>query len=269
MVLPEGFALPPLPYLLPLLAAVALVTGVLYRSDPRVSDRTILALAPWVLVGSSLHVLYVVEWVPEGLRPLLGTPAVYLTTFVVAGTVWYASARAGIGVERTLAASGGAATLVVVGYALARGVGRGGLLLFWPLIGLVVAVGLAAALWAATRRVYPEVAAATGAVGVLALFGHALDAVSTAVGIDVLGFGERTPVSQIVLDIAASLPTAEVIGIGWLFVLVKLAIAELVVVLFADLVREDPTEGYLLLGAVAAVGLGPGAHNLLLFVIAG
>ena len=269
MVLPEGFALPPLPYLLPLLAAVALVAGVLYRSDPRVSDRTVLALTPWVLVGSSLHVLYVVEWVPEVVRPLFGTPAVYLTTFAVAGAVWFGAARTGASVERTLAASGGGATLAVVGYALARGAERGDLQLFWPAVGLVVALGLAVTLWAATRRAYPGVAAATGAVGALAVFGHALDAVSTAVGIDVLGFGERTPVSQIVLDVAASLPTADLIGVGWLFVLVKLAIAELVIVLFADLVREDPTEGYLLLGAVAAVGLGPGAHNLLLFVIAG
>jgi uncharacterized membrane protein len=87
--------------------------------------------------------------------------------------------------------------------------------------------------------------------------------------VDLLGFGERTPVSQAVLDVAASLPTAETFGVGWLFVLVKLAIAEVVVFLFADFVREDPTEGFLLLGAVAAVGLGPGVHNLLLFMVAG
>lgn len=36
----------------------------------------------------------------------------------------------------------------------------------------------------------------------------------------------------------------------------------------ADYVREEPTEGYLLLGLVAAVGLGPGVHNLVLFSIA-
>ncbi|USZ67296.1 DUF63 family protein [Halorussus salilacus] len=268
MVLPEGFALPPLPYLVPLLAAVALVAGALWRSELAVSEPTVLALAPWVLVGSSLHVLYVVGWVPTGLRPLFGTPAVYLTTFAVAGTVWLAAIRAGANVERALGATGLTTALAVVGYALARGAGDG-LELFWPLVGVVVASGLVAVLWAATRRVYPGAAAATGAVGVLALFGHALDAVSTAVGIDVLGFGERTPVSQLVLEVAAELPTAEVIGVGWLFVLVKLAIAELVVVLFADLVREDPAEGYLLLGAVAAVGLGPGAHNLLLFALAG
>ncbi|MFC4550724.1 MULTISPECIES: DUF63 family protein [Halorussus] len=268
MVLPEGFALPPLRYLLPLLAAVALVGWALVRSNPTVTDRTVLALVPWVPVGSSLHVLYVVEWAPAAIAPLLGTPSVYLTTFVVAGAVWLVAEAAETGVERTVAATGTVAALAVVGYALARGA-SGGLLVFWPLVGLVVAVGLTAALWAATRATYPRVAATTGAVGALALFGHALDAVSTAVGVDLLGFGERTPVSRVVLEVAAGLPTADLIGVGWLFVLVKLAIAEVVVVLFADLVAEDPTQGYLLLGGVAAVGLGPGVHNLLLFALAG
>ncbi|PSP56105.1 DUF63 domain-containing protein [Halobacteriales archaeon QS_1_67_19] len=268
MVLPEGFALPPLPYLVVLLAGLALVGGTLSRAEPPITDRTVLALAPWVLVGSSLHVLYVLDWVPAVVAPLLGTPAVYPTTFVVAGVVWLAALRTRSDAEPPLAAVGAFLALAVVGYALARGAADG-LRPVWPGVALLGAVGTTAGLWAATRRSYPGVARATGAVGALAVFGHALDAVSTAVGVDVLGFGERTPVSRAVLDAAAGLPTAEVIGAGWLFVLVKLAIAELVVVLFADLVREDPAEGYLLLGVVAAVGLGPGAHNLLLFVIAG
>jgi uncharacterized membrane protein len=269
MVLPEGFALPPLPYLLGLLAAVALVAGALYRTDLSVSDRTVLALAPWIVVGSALHALYVVEWVPEVVAPLLGTPAVYLTTFVPAGILWLAALRTDRDPEQPLAVAGLLVALAVVGYALALGAENGGLRLFWPVVGLFVAVFLAVALWAGTRRTYPEVAAATGVAGALVLFGHALDAVSTAVGVDLLGFGERTPVSRAVLDVAASLPTADLLGVGWLFVLVKLAIAEVVVVLFAEFVREDPTEGYLLLGLVAAVGLGPGAHNLILFIISG
>jgi uncharacterized membrane protein len=268
MVLPEGFALPPLPYLVGLLAAVALVAGTLARSDPHVSDRTVLALTPWVVVGSSLHVLFVLEWVPEVVRPLLGTPAVYLTTFVVAGLVWLAAIRAGTDPEPPVVVAGVLAASAVVAFALARGA-DGGLRLFWPFVGCIVAFLLAGALWAATRWTYPNVTAATGAVGALVLFSHSLDAVSTAVGVDFLGFGERTPVSRAVLDAAAALPTAETIGVGWLFVLLKLAIAELVVVLFTDFVREDPTEGFLLLGGVAAVGLGPGVHNLLLFVVTG
>jgi uncharacterized membrane protein len=268
MVLPEGFALPPLPYLVGLLAAVALVGGALARSDPHVSDRIVLALAPWVVVGSSLHALFVLDWVPSSIAPLLGTPSVYLSTFAVAGVVWLVGVHTATDPERPVVAVGVLAASAVVAYALARG-SETGLRLFWPMAGLVLALLVAGILWGATRWSHPSVTAATGATGALALFGHTLDAVSTAVGVDLLGFGERTPVSRAVLDVAASLPTADLLGVGWLFVVVKLVIAEAVVLLFADFVREDPREGFLLLGAVAAVGLGPGAHNLLLFMVTG
>lgn len=160
--------------------------------------------------------------------------------------------------------SGTALALVAVGWALA--VGKPGLTVAWPALGIVVAVVLAAAVWSGLRRAVPKTRV-TGAVGALAVFGHTLDGVSTAVGLDVLGFGERSPVSRAIIEFAAGLPTAEVVGAGWLFILVKLALAALVVVFMSEYVREEPAEGYLLLGAVAAVGLGPGAHNLLLFTI--
>jgi uncharacterized membrane protein len=46
------------------------------------------------------------------------------------------------------------------------------------------------------------------------------------------------------------------------------ALATGVVLLLTDYVEEAPREGVLLLGLVAAVGLGPGAHNLVLFTVA-
>jgi len=107
-----------------------------------------------------------------------------------------------------------------------------------------------------------------GPTGPLVLFAHALDGVSTAVGVDILQYGERTPLPRLIIDTARSLPTAEFVGAGWLFVAVKIALASLIVVYLADLVRDDPTRGNLLLGLVAAVGLGPGTHNLVLFAVA-
>ncbi|WP_020222266.1 DUF63 family protein, partial [Halarchaeum acidiphilum] len=104
--------------------------------------------------------------------------------------------------------------------------------------------------------------------GALVIFGHALDAATTAVGVDALGFGEQTPLSRVIMQFAGSLPTAPVLGVGWLFIAVKLVLAVGIVLLLADYVREAPTEGYLLLAFIAAVGLGPGAHNLLLFTVA-
>ena len=84
-----------------------------------------------------------------------------------------------------------------------------------------------------------------------------------------LGSGERTPLSRLIIEFAAGLPAEPIIGAGWLFVLVKLGVASLVVWLFADLVEAEPRRSRLLLGFVAAVGLGPAVHNLLLFTISG
>ncbi len=267
-ILPEGFALPPLPHLAALVLGVAAVGYGLYSRSPRVTERRVLALAPWMAVGSALHVLYVIGALPAAVHPFAGTPSVYVSVAVVAGGLWLVADAADLPVAATLAAAGTLCLLPAVGWAFAAGAARGSLSPAVPIIGLVAAAVVAAAAWAALRRVSPE-AAATGGAGALAVFGHALDGVSTAVGVDLLGFGERSPLSRLILDAGAALPTAEYVGAGWLFVLVKLVVACFVVTVLADYVREEPDEGYLLLGLVAAVGLGPGVHNLLLFTIAG
>ncbi|WP_253737481.1 DUF63 family protein [Halohasta salina] len=271
VLLPEGFALPPWPYLLGLLAAAAAVGAGLFRRRPPVTARHIVAFAPWMAVGSALHVLYVVDGLPPALAPFGGTAAVYLTVAVLAGAVLLAGdvSRTRRQVPLVIAATGLVVFVPVVGTTLAVGVDRGTLALWWPAIAAVASIGLTGLAWLAVRRLRPAAAATTGGVGLLAVFGHTLDGLSTAVGVDALGFGERSPVSRAIMGVAEALPTAEALGIGWLFVLVKLAVVGGVVVLFADYIEETPTEGYLLLGFIAAVGLGPGVHNLLLFAVTG
>ena len=163
---------------------------------------------------------------------------------------------------------GGVLAAVAVASVLAVGASRGTLSPVLPAAGVVAAVVLAGAVWVVLKRAVPEVRA-TGALGAFAILAHVLDGVTTAVGIDLLGFGERTPLSRLIIEFAAGLPTEPLLGAGWLFVLVKIAVATLVVWLFADLVETDPTESRLLLGFVAAVGLGPATHNALLFTIGG
>jgi len=268
MTLASGYEVPQLPYLLVLLAAVALIVAGLREDEPRVDDRTVLALSPWMVAGAAGYVTYQLGAVPSIVAPLASSPAVYASTFVVAGTVWLAARRTTSAPLRVVAGAGVLAAVAVAGVALAAGAARGTLSLAWPAIGLVASAALAAAVWASLRRAWPEVAAATGGVGALAVFAHALDGVSTAIGVDVLGFGEQTPLSRVIIEATAGLPTADALGSGWLFVVVKLALAVVVVYLFAEYVEEEPTEGFLLLGVVAAVGLGPGAHNLLLYATA-
>ena len=266
-VLPEGFALPPLPYLVVLVAAAVAVGYGLYVRGPAVTERRVVALSPWMAVGSAFHVLYVLGALPDPIRPFAGTPAVYVSVAAVAGVVWLLADAADLPMDATLAATGTLCLLFAAGWVLAVGVAQGSFAPTVPAVGLAAAAVVAAAAWVVLRRAAPEVTI-TGGAGALAVFGHALDGVSTAVGVDLLGFGERSPVSRLILDVGAALPTAEYAGAGWLFVVVKLVVAGVVVAALADYVREDPDAGYLLLGLVTAVGLGPGVHNLLLFTVA-
>jgi uncharacterized membrane protein len=199
---------------------------------------------------------------------------VYLSTFVLAGLVWAGAARFPAdtwsfpSVPAVLVVTGAVTAGGLVGNALVVGQARGGLALVLPVAGLVASVALATVLYLPLRRRYPAVPE-VGSAGWLVVFGHTLDGVSTAVGTDLMGFGEQTPLSRLLIEFGASLPTADLVGAAWPFLLVKLVLAAFVLVALGDYAAEEPTRGSLLLGLVAAVGLGPGFHNLVLFAIAG
>jgi uncharacterized membrane protein len=266
-VLPTGFALPPLPYLAVVAAAVLAVGAALRRERPAVDSPTVLAFAPWMVLGSALYVCFQLQVYPDSIAPLFGSPIVYASTFAAAGATWLAARRTARPL-RALAAVGSLLALLPIAAALQQGHEAGSLTFPWPLAAVAAAVVLAGVTWAVLREIRPADAAAVGWAGALAVFGHALDATSTAVGVDVLGYGEQTPLSAAIMHFAGTLPTEPILGVGWLFVLVKLALAGGVVALLADYVREVPGEGYLLLAVVAAVGLGPGVHNVVLFIAA-
>ncbi|MFB6302015.1 MAG: DUF63 family protein [Haloferacaceae archaeon] len=266
--IPEGFALPPLPYLVGLAFGLGALVLVAAHRRPSVDGRHVLALAPWMVTGAVAHVLYVLDALPTGVRPLAGTPAVYATVALLAGALWLGADATGVDAPRTLAVGGTVALVPALAAAIALGSARGTLSPLWPGVGLAIAALVTAGTWAVLVRLRPGVRAA-GRVGPLVVFAHALDGVSTALGVDVLQYGERTPLSRLIIEAGRALPTADLLGAGWLFVAVKLAVAGAVVVALADLVDDDPSQGNLLLGLVAAVGLGPGTHNIVLFAVAG
>jgi len=266
--LPAGFALPSLPHLLALLFAGGAVAGALWRRDPPVSDRLVLALVPWMLAGAWLHVLHVVGAAPDLVDPLFGTPAAYVSTAILAGGVWLAADSAAVDTDRAFGATGTMVAAVVLAVALRWGFIAGAFSPAWPALAAVLGVGIGLAVWAGLSRVYPA-AGDAGLAGALAVTAHSVDAVSTAIGVDILGASERTPLSRAIIEIGAALPTADLLGDVWLFVVVKLALGAGITALLSDSVREVPRQGRLLLVFVAAVGLGPGAHNLLLFTILG
>jgi uncharacterized membrane protein len=264
--LPTGFGLPPLPYLAALALALVGVALALRRRDPNFGGRHVLALVPWMCVGAAGHVLLVVGALPAAVAPLFGTPSAYLTTAAAAGIVWVAALSLGGDDARALGVAGAGALLPAVAGVAAHGLANGTLSPTLPAAGLGGGAALGVGAGALLYRLR-EGAAVAGRAGLLVVAAHGVDGVTTAVGIDLLGFGERTPASRVIIEFAAGLPTAEALGAGWLFVIVKLGVACLVVAAVAPTVREEPRYGHMLLALVTAVGLGPGVHNALLFAV--
>lgn len=274
--LPSGFQVPAWPYLLALVGATCVTVVLIHLLRPPVSERIVLAFTPWMVAGAGLYALYQVsrgstQVFPSLVAPFFSAPAVYLTTFVPAGLVWTATARvpadnwglrSGPGL---LGTTGGALAGIVVGLAIDVGLSRGELDLFWPLVGLVMAGVLGGLVWLLAAQASTRVRA-TGGLGGLVVFAHALDGVSTAIGI-ARGVPEQSPLSRLIIRVGAQLPTPPYVGEAWLFVLVKLVLAVLVAYLLADGLEENPNSTALAFALVAAVGLGPGVHNLVLFAI--
>lgn len=272
MVLPEGFVVPPWYYLVPLALFLVGVGAILLAIEPPVTDEMVIALAPWMMLGATLHVLYKLEAYPPMIEPLFSSPAVYATVAVVAGLVWIVATfiyAAGLhdSIPRLVGVPGLGFFSVFAMITIMLGYEQGAFEPFWPVIAVVVAGLVTALAWIALSLWFTDVAAATGLTGAFVVFSQTLDGVSTAVGYDVLGAGEEVPLSRLILEVGEALPTYEAIGAGWVFVLVKVALSMVVVGLFAGYVRDRPRQARLILAVIAAVGLGPAVHNLLLFII--
>lgn len=262
MVLPAGFSLPTLPYLVVLGVALGVVVWGGLMTKPTMTASTVVGFVPWMLTGASFHVIYQLALVHESVRPFFGTPAAYLTTAVIAGSVWLLSARYTNRSARILIGSGTGVFGVVLGWIVLNNE----VAVWWPLIGILTAVVVSGVVWRGLHRINNYATSTTGWPGFFVVFGHGLDAVSTAIGIDILHLTERTPAADLILTLGAHLPTAAFIGVGWLFVVVKLGLASLIVIWFADYIDESPTNAYLVFTLLIAIGLGPGIHNLLLYL---
>lgn len=272
MVLPEGFVVPPWYYLVPLSLSLVGIAAILWAIEPPITDETVVAFAPWMMAGSSLHVLYKIAVVPPLLEPLFSSPSVYATTAVVAGLVWIVADwlyAAGLqrSIGRFVGITGAIVFLVLAAIVLLWGFEAGTFNPLWPVVAIVSAVIVTTGAWIALSIWFTEIAAITRFSGGLVVFSQALDGVSTAIGYDALGVHEQVPLSRLLLETGRTLPTYEYVGAGWLFVAAKVLIALVVVGVFAEYVRDRPRRGRLMLALVAAVGLGPGVHNVLLFAV--
>jgi uncharacterized membrane protein len=266
------------------LATVLVVSGIigvmLYAISPPVTQRTVVGFVPWMVSGSALHVFYQLgeqfgDTYPEPLAPLFSAPTVYLTTFASMALIWLVCVMVlprsdhGDRVARYLLITGSGTALALIGLLVWQGM-TSDVLDFQPVLPVLallasLVVTFVVYMLVGAWRTY--IIAEARYVGALALFAHLFDAITTAVGVDLLGASERSAIPRRILEFAAGLPTEATLGSGWLFVLVKLAVAILIIVAFADYVSDEPTEGNLLFALIIAVGLGPAVNNFFLFAL--
>jgi len=275
--LPSGLVVPPLPYVIAIVVSAATVASFLVSLAPRVEQRHVFAFTPWMAIGASAHVFYqlepAVDVYPDWAEPLFGAPIVYLTTFVALGAVWTVLAFGSSinpdeddNVALFLGLSGTAVLFGLFGFAAWREAFVNAEP-FWSAAALVITVPITIAVYFIVAYTATGVVARARLLGGLVVFAHALDGITTAVGVDILGTGERSPLPEAIMELAGRLPVAETIGVGWLFILVKLAIAVGVVIAFADYLETKPVHGNLAFAAIIALGLGPAVNNLLLFAL--
>jgi uncharacterized membrane protein len=278
----SDFVVPGLVQSAALLIGTGTIVVLLYALQPPLTQKVVLSFIPWMISGGILHVFWQLgntlqrQLYPEPVAPLFSAPAVYLTTFIALGAIWTLSAIIVPNYDR----SGKIAT-----YVFAMGIGVVipllGLLLWqgldeqvapmepiWPVLGLVLSLVLTFVVYIIIGAWRTYVIAQARYVGAFVLFAHIFDGVTTAIGVDVLGASERSTIPAAILDFSADLPVADVIGTGWLFVLVKVVLASVIVILFAGYLDEEPTQANLLLAIIAIVGLGPAVNNFFLFLLA-
>ncbi|MFB6162531.1 MAG: DUF63 family protein [Halococcoides sp.] len=273
MVLPSGLSVPDPVVGVALVVAAAVVVAFLSALEPRIDQWVVLSITPWMVVGGIVHALTRVSPspYPDVVVDLFAAPAVYVTIFVVAGVTWIAviflATAAGTEASTPMylfyVGIGVAVTLLVA--TLYWGLPLG-LHPTWPAVAIAAAIVLSAIVWFATSLRATEAVSRAWLATPLVIFAHTLDGTTTAVGYDVLGAGERTPIPRLIMEAASALPTAQYIGGGWAFVAVKIVVAVVVAVYLADFLDEEPVRTNLLYAAVVALGLGPAVNNLVLFL---
>lgn len=142
------------------------------------------------------------------------------------------------------------------------------------LITLLGASLFAASIYLGAERFVPEINEGTALMGLVVIWGHAIDGFANVLSLDwgdALGLARsyqpKHVVNSLIIDVMEAVqPTwmTDAIGTAWPFLLLKVAVATLVVWLFDDEFFETiPRFGIVLLIAVLAVGIGPGTRDLL------
>jgi uncharacterized membrane protein len=278
-------------YMLILIYMLVGVYLLLERLDIADDPNLYFAFVPFMLLGGALRVVEdgTDRAVEAGVAPLVEYPlSSLIISPVIYGTVFLMTLLALVGalalqrrgyVEsyyRTTAGIGTALVVFTLAYLTFGALTTDYSTLYLSV--LVVTVGLASALSYGLYRPFevyaPEVNDGTGYIGLLVIWGHAIDGVANVLLADwlevlnvPLTYYPKHPANAFIIARTETLQPAGVtaaIGTSWPFLFIKLGVASAVVWLFNDeFLDESPRYALLLLVAVTAVGLGPGTRDML------
>ncbi|QIB74792.1 DUF63 family protein [Halogeometricum borinquense] len=277
-------------YMLTLLFALTGVVFLMRRLDIGTDRNFFYSLLPFMFFGGALRVVedandtaaVAESLITYPLNTLVISPVIYFTVFLVTlGAIAVAVALEHTDVtdsyERPLFAIGVVILGLTLAYLFSLAINGEQGVEFHPQVLVVMLAGAtlsAAATWWLIERFAPQINSGTETIGLVIIWGHAVDGVANVIGLDwmnALGAGPnlipKHPVNQFVVDFTAStLPPSihAITGDAWPFLLVKLVAATFVVWVFEEgIFEESPRYTMLLLIAVLAVGLGPGTRDML------
>lgn len=273
---------------------LAFLIGVYLGIDRFEIDATpalFFALVPFLFLGGAMRALedatvllsadagnYVLSF---PLTAILISPIIYFFVFFIAAitiavSVYLSRRQVANSYELPVAATGAVLLVIAIGYLLYLVSLIPDNTISLPMFAITIggATITAAAVWVGASTYIPTLNDGTGRIGPLLIWGHAVDGFANVLSLDwgpELGLG-RSYGSKHVINEAITTTTeviqpaaiSDAIGTAWPFLIVKVAVATLVVYLFNDeLLDDSPRFFMLLLLAVLAVGLGPGTRDLL------
>jgi uncharacterized membrane protein len=278
-------------YMVVLVYMLVGVYFLLKRLDLRPYSEFFFALVPFMLFGGALRVVEdatdaaigagVEPAITYPLNTLLISPVIYWTAFLLTlGGLLIAKQLQNRGVSRTyhypLGAIGVMAVLATVAHLTNLAVTREyvafhpGVLITVMVLAVVIAVGI----YLGFERYKPRVNAGTGLVGLVVVWGHAVDGVANvlasdwtyAFGIDLV-YGSKHVFNRFIVNLTGQVQPAwltAAVGDSWPFLVVKVLVAAGIVALFdEEFIAESPRYSIMLLTAIVAVGLGPGTRDVL------
>lgn len=241
-------------YALILFAGVYAILKLLNKLNVRVNEEFVLATVPYVLMGSVFRVIEDADLLKPPVKYFFITPLIYFVIFAVCFSILllarylertgrikdYIPVYSGAGIALSIA---GVIVLAynsyswnfdILAYSLVPAVG---------LTGIISKVSPVIKMVYLRSRVYSVV-----------VFSFLLDSFSTYIGVDLLGYTNKHPLSTLL---------ASIFGTGFILVPLSLILVLLIILLLEKDSKGNEDEKYMTILTLIVLGLSMGARNLL------